>query len=87
MKVQTVEGISFEGHDDISILESALASGHVFEYSCQNGQCGACKVELIEGEIVEIQPQISLTATDRKQRNILTCCCAPKTNIIIDLKN
>jgi len=84
VKIQTTEGISFEGHDEISILDSALSSGHVFEYSCKNGQCGVCKTALIEGEVVEIQPQIALTEKDRKQQNILTCCCAPKTGIIID---
>ena len=84
MKVQTVKGVSFEGGGDISILDSALASGHVFEYSCKNGQCGVCKAELIEGEVVEIQPQIALSEIDKEHSNILTCCCAPKTNIIID---
>ena len=84
MKINTEEGISFEGYEDISILDSALLSRHVFEYSCKNGQCGVCKTKLIEGEIVEIQPQLALTEKDRKQQNILTCCCAPKTDIIID---
>jgi len=84
MLIKTQEGIEFEGSDASSILESALHSSHAFEYSCKNGQCGVCKTTLLEGEVVELREQITLTQADRKSKKILTCCCAPTTDILID---
>ena len=57
----------------------------VFEYSCKTGQCGVCKTTLLEGEVVELQQQIALTKEQNNQ--ILTCCCAPKTDILIDAED
>ena len=84
MLIKTPEDIVFEGNSMMSILESALSVGHVFEYSCKNGQCGACKVSLLEGEVVELQNQVALSEHDRKNRKVLTCCCAPNTDVLID---
>ena len=84
MLIKTLEGIKLEGSGVSSILESALHSGHAFEYSCKNGQCGVCKTTLLEGEVVELQAQIALTETDKENKRILTCCCAPQADILID---
>ncbi|MDQ6990578.1 MAG: FAD-binding oxidoreductase [Mariprofundaceae bacterium] len=86
MLVKTLEGIEFKTHDSSSILESGLNAGHVFAYSCKNGQCGVCKTTLLEGDVVALQEQIALTEADKKNKKILTCCCAPKTDILIDVE-
>ncbi|MCV2401645.1 FAD-binding oxidoreductase [Marinomonas sp. C2222] len=84
MIIYTTENKKFDGQREKTVLDAALASGLVFEYSCKNGQCGVCKTTLLKGEIIEKQGQLALTDQDRKERKILTCCCAPVTDIEID---
>ncbi|MBN4060621.1 2Fe-2S iron-sulfur cluster binding domain-containing protein [bacterium AH-315-I20] len=84
MHIKTKEGIVLEGNSTVSILDTALQNKHIFEYSCKNGQCGVCKTTLVSGDVVELQAQQALTEEDRSKRKILTCCCAPTTDIVID---
>jgi CDP-4-dehydro-6-deoxyglucose reductase, E3 len=84
MIVRTKEDIQFSAVKNKDILNSALDAGFTFEYSCQNGQCGACKTTLLKGEVKEIKPQLALSDTDLAKHQILTCCCEPITNILID---
>ncbi len=84
MLINTTEGRQFDTQGDQSILDAALKSDLVFEYSCKNGQCGVCKTTLLKGNIVELQSQLALTDQERKNDKILTCCCAAVTDIEID---
>ncbi len=86
-KVTTIEGKEFESVDSVSILDSALNSDLIFEYSCKTGQCGVCKTTLLEGGVIELQSQVALTDHQRKSNQILTCCCAPKTDVLIDAED
>lgn len=82
--ISTVENKSFESISSKTILDSALNAGLFFEYSCKNGQCGVCQTTLIAGQVEEIQPQLALTSEDLAAKKILTCCCTPTTDILID---
>lgn len=85
--IKTLKGVNLTVDENVSILESARTNGIVFEYSCKTGQCGVCRTTLLEGEVVELQPQIALTAKQKENRQILTCCCAPATDILIDAED
>jgi len=87
MKIQTTENKTVVGLKDESILDSALKENLVFEYSCKNGQCGVCKITLLEGTVVELKSQIALTKEQKQDNQILTCCCAPQTDILIDAED
>lgn len=87
LQINTVEGISIPSNSSTNILDSALSGGFVFEYSCNNGQCGVCKTNLLKGEVTELRPQLALTKEDRAVNKILTCCCAPATDILIDAED
>lgn len=87
MKITTKESKSFECAVECSILDAALKANLVFEYSCKTGQCGVCKTTLLVGEVVELQPQIALTEHQKQNNQILTCCCTPKTDILIDAED
>ena len=63
--------------DDGSLLEFAEAHGLNPEYGCRSGQCGACKVKLMQGK-VSIQQTIS---TDLQQDEILLCCSVPAADL------
>ena len=85
-KIRTTDGVCFQGSPEASVLDNALQAGHFFEYSCRNGQCGVCKTGLLHGEIAEVRPQYALSEEDRKNGKILSCCCAPRSNLLIDAK-
>ena len=87
MNIKTIENKEFEGDIEQSILDSALNVNLVFEYSCKTGQCGVCKTTLLDGEVIEINEQLALSQTDKESRKILTCCCAPKSDIVIDAED
>lgn len=84
MLITTVEGKQFTSDSDQSLLDAALKSSLIFEYSCKNGQCGVCKTTLLKGKVVELRDQLGLTERDKKEHKILTCCCAAETDIEID---
>lgn len=87
MQVLTKENKSFIGAKEQTILDAALKANLVFEYSCKNGQCGVCKTTLLQGEVIELQPQLALTEQQKQSNQILTCCCAPKSDILIDAED
>jgi len=61
-----------------TILEAALAAGLPYPHGCRSGNCGACKSELIDGE-VELAPysEYALSAAERDQGVILACRAVP----------
>ena len=87
MLISTTENNSFSGNHGQSILDSALNNNLNFEYSCRTGRCGVCKTTLLKGEVVELRSQLSISDEEKQNNKILTCCCAPKTDILIDAEN
>ncbi len=87
MLINTTQKKTINARSDKTILESALAAGMVFDYSCKNGQCGVCKATLLEGEVTELQPQRAVSDVERENKQILLCCCSPKSDILIDAED
>ena len=87
MQIKTLQSLAITAGAEESILDSALKANLIFEYSCKTGQCGVCKTTLLEGEVVELQPQLALTEQQKSNNQILTCCCAPRTDILIDAQD
>jgi CDP-4-dehydro-6-deoxyglucose reductase/ferredoxin-NAD(P)+ reductase (naphthalene dioxygenase ferredoxin-specific) len=61
-----------------TILEAALARDLPYPHGCRSGNCGACKSELIGGE-VEMSPysEFALTAGEKSGGLILACRAVP----------
>jgi CDP-4-dehydro-6-deoxyglucose reductase, E3 len=87
LKIHTCEAKVFAGNATETILNSAFKAGLVFEYSCKTGQCGVCKTKVISGTVTELQAQLALTEQDRGENKILTCCCAPTSDLLIDAED
>ena len=54
--------ITLEGHEGPipveagdTILSSLLRAGIAFPFSCQPGNCGTCKCELVSGDVLELE--------------------------------
>src|SRR5688500_9965322 len=57
-----------------TILESLLQAGVAFPHNCQSGNCGACKCELVDGDILELPySEYALSAEERARNLILAC--------------
>jgi len=69
----------FDGQ--FSILDALDENGFDMPYSCRGGNCGACAVRLISGEVENIQE----TAYEPQAGEILTCSTIPKGDITIEL--
>jgi ferredoxin-NAD(P)+ reductase (naphthalene dioxygenase ferredoxin-specific) len=73
--------ITLEGHDrpvpveaGDTILASFLRAGVPFPFSCQSGNCGTCKCELVSGDVLELEySEHALSAEERARGLILAC--------------
>lgn len=66
------------------ILDLALEKGLPVAYSCRAGQCGTCKVTLLEGQ-VEQDSTNGLTPDDEKEGHILSCQARPLGRVVVDV--
>ncbi|WP_178861354.1 2Fe-2S iron-sulfur cluster-binding protein [Thiomicrorhabdus cannonii] len=69
----------FDGQ--FSMLEALDENGFDMPYSCRGGNCGACAVRLISGEVEEIQSP----AYEARKGEILTCSVIPLTDVEIEI--
>src|ERR671914_1778081 len=73
--------ITLEGHDQPvpvqagdTVLASVLRAGIAFPFSCQAGNCGTCKCELVSGDVHELEySEHALSAAERAKGIILAC--------------
>ncbi|CEE94207.1 Protein rfbI [Xenorhabdus nematophila str. Anatoliense] len=70
--------ITFRAIKNKTVLESALESGVVLEYSCRNGSCRMCESLLLAGEVSDEQEHVYQTG-----EHILTCQCKPSSDEIV----
>ncbi|RYG64194.1 2Fe-2S iron-sulfur cluster binding domain-containing protein [bacterium] len=61
-----------------SLLKTALDAGLDAPFSCEEGFCGCCVAQLLEGE-VDMASSDALTDAEKKKRFVLTCQSRPKT--------
>ncbi|OUR68850.1 hypothetical protein A9Q73_03365 [Bermanella sp. 47_1433_sub80_T6] len=80
----SVEGIEkpLQFHYANNLLESLEAQDVQVHYECRDGYCGACRTDLIEGEVAYLQEPMAWI----NQGEILPCCCVPKTPLKLKLK-
>ena len=57
-----------------TLLVSLLRAGVAFPFSCQAGNCGTCKCELVSGEVYELEySPHALTEGERARGLVLAC--------------
>ncbi len=65
-----------------NLLESLESQGVQVHYECRDGYCGACRTDLIDGEVAYLQEPMAWI----NKGEILPCCCVPKTPLTLKLK-
>lgn len=59
-----------------TVLDALLAHGIGFAYSCQAGNCGTCRCELVSGDIMELEYSEHALSADERGRGIVLACRA-----------
>jgi naphthalene 1,2-dioxygenase ferredoxin reductase component len=59
-----------------TVLDALLAHGIGFSYSCQAGNCGTCRCELVSGDISELEFSEHALAENERGRGIVLACRA-----------
>jgi toluene monooxygenase electron transfer component len=79
--------IVFRSASGDNLLRAGLRAGIGFPYECNVGACGSCKVEVIEGETLDLWPEApGLSAKDRAKGRRLACQCRPLTSCEIKIR-
>jgi CDP-4-dehydro-6-deoxyglucose reductase/ferredoxin-NAD(P)+ reductase (naphthalene dioxygenase ferredoxin-specific) len=84
LEIETMALIRIDGHarpvqaGRQRILEAALGAGVAFPHECGAGECGTCKCQLLDGEVVSdpCSPE-ALTDAERADGLILACRSRP----------
>lgn len=61
---------------DDSLLRAALRAGLGLPYECASGGCGACRVQVLEGEVEDRWPQAPGLAAVQRERGFRLACQA-----------
>ena len=70
-----------------TVLNGAIDAGFNLPYGCRNGACGACKGQVLEGQVRYLDGQASaLTAADIASGMALFCCAMPLTDLVIEAR-
>jgi CDP-4-dehydro-6-deoxyglucose reductase/ferredoxin-NAD(P)+ reductase (naphthalene dioxygenase ferredoxin-specific) len=57
-----------------TILASLLQAGVPFPHNCESGNCGACKCELVEGDVLELPYSEYALSPEERARNLILAC-------------
>ncbi|UGA56072.1 2Fe-2S iron-sulfur cluster-binding protein [Vibrio sp. VB16] len=66
-----------------TVLEAMESAGLQPEYHCRDGHCGACRCELMEGEVEEVRFKMAYTSA----KEILPCISKAKSNLVLTKVN
>ena len=57
-----------------TILASLLRAGVPFPFSCQAGNCGTCKCELVSGDVLELEHSEHALAPEERAKGVILAC-------------
>jgi CDP-4-dehydro-6-deoxyglucose reductase/ferredoxin-NAD(P)+ reductase (naphthalene dioxygenase ferredoxin-specific) len=87
-RVITIEDLQrkISVEQDEILLAALLSRGVRFAYSCQSGNCGACKCWLVSGEVRELAfSDEALSPGEHEQGLILACRSRVRSDLTISL--
>ncbi|WP_201526646.1 MULTISPECIES: class I ribonucleotide reductase maintenance protein YfaE [Psychrobacter] len=65
--------MTFYLHDDESLLDGLLRTGHKVDYQCKEGYCGSCRIRQVTSSQPIDYPFAPLAMIEDNE--ILPCCC------------
>ena len=82
MKWVITSKMQFYLHEDESLLDGLLRTGHEVNYQCRDGYCGSCRIRKLSSSHEVNYPILPLAMIDEDE--ILPCCCQVQGVIHID---
>lgn len=81
-------GSAFDAATGETILNAALRQGVPLPYGCRNGQCGACKAQILAGEVdyPDGAQTAALTEAERQQGWCLCCQAHARTDLTLHVR-
>ena len=67
-----------------TLLEAGLDAGFPMPFSCSMGGCAACRVRLVEGEVVSDEPNC-LSADEKRGGFVLACVSRPSSACVVEV--
>lgn len=67
-----------------TLLEAGLEAGFAMPFSCSMGGCAACRVRLVEGEVVSDEPNC-LSADEKREGFVLACVSRPSSACVVEV--
>jgi ferredoxin len=61
-------------HPGETLLAALLSQGVPFAYSCESGNCGACKCRLIRGEVSGLEYSEQALSPDEHSEGVILAC-------------
>jgi len=81
-------GVEFEVEDGETVLDAAFRQGISLPHGCKEGQCAACKCNLLEGEVDLLKySTFALSDPDREVGGILLCRSLALEDLTVELLN
>ena len=81
-------GVEFEVETGETVLNAAFRQGISLPHGCKEGQCSACKCNLVEGDVELLKySTFALSDGEREQGGILLCRSLAQDNLVIELLN
>jgi propane monooxygenase reductase component len=81
-------GVEFDVESGETVLDAAFRQGISLPHGCKEGQCSACKCNLVEGDVDLLKySTFALSDAEREQGGILLCRSLANEDLVIDLLN
>lgn len=79
-KMHVNQATLLETDNRTTLLEAMESAGLQPEFQCRDGHCGACKCELVSGEVEYVGFALAFT----HPKEILPCICKAKTDLVLE---
>lgn len=85
--VTLANGKRFGAAAGVAMLDAALAAGLPLEHGCRNGQCGSCRVKVLEGRTTRVGADTALTADEHAEGWVLSCAEGAACDVALDTED
>lgn len=87
VKIKINGKLTFDGHSNESLLESAKKKNITFNHSCLSGRCSECRVKVSSGLYHMPKNQEGLTDDEVNEGYSLSCITTPLTDLVLEEVN
>jgi len=78
---------NFQAEANETVLDAALRQGLALPYGCRDGACGACRGQVLSGQVDHGKAQAhALSETDRAAGFTLFCCATAQSDLTIECR-